>query len=74
MTEQQHITYMNITKPVSQQHMMKEFTLHRLRLLGPTSNGLALSIILKSVNTLVYNARTTLKPVPMSPECPKMSI
>jgi len=56
MTEQQHITDLNITKIVSQQHMMKEFTSPGLRLLGPTSNGLTLFIILKSVSTSVYNA------------------
>ena len=37
------------------------------RLLGPASNGLALSIMLKSVNTSVYNAQTTLKLVQMAP-------
>ena len=51
MIEQQHIIGMNITKKISQQHMMKEFTLPRLHLLGLASNGLALSIMLKGVNT-----------------------
>ena len=54
--------------------MMKEFTLPRLCLLGQASNGLALSIMLKSVNTLVYNAHIALKPVPMAPKCPKMHV
>jgi len=64
----------NITKTVSQQHMMKEFTLPRLRLLGPASNGLVLFIMLKSVNTSVYNAQTTLKPAPMVLECSKIQV
>ena len=74
MTEQQHITNMNITKIVSQQHMIKEFTSPKLHLLGPTSNGLDLSIMLKSVNTSVYNAQIALKLIPMAPECPKMHV
>lgn len=49
--------------------MMKQFTPPRLRLLDPTSNGLTLSIILKSVNTSVYNAQKALKPISMAPEC-----
>ena len=54
--------------------MMKDFTPPELFLLGPTSNGLALSIMLKSVNTSIYNAQTSLKLAPMAPECPKMPI
>ena len=54
--------------------MMKEFTLLRLRLLGPTSNGLALSIMLKSVNTSVYNAQIALKLVPMALESSKILV
>ena len=66
MTEQQHITYMNITKTISQQHMTKEFTPPGLCLIGLTSNGLALSIMLKSVSTSICNAQITLKPIPMA--------
>ena len=38
-------------------NMMKEFTPPRLRLLGPTSNGLGLSIMVKCVKQCVYNAQ-----------------
>jgi len=55
-------------------HMIKDFTPPGLRLLGPASNGLGLSIMLKSVKIYVYNAQMLLKPSPMSPECPKMAI
>lgn len=74
MTEQQHIIDTNITKTISQKHMMKEFTPPVLRLLGPASNGLALFIMLESVNTSAYNVQKTLKLVPMAPECPKMYV
>ena len=74
MIELQHITDMNITKTISQQHMMKGFTPPGLCLLGPTSNGLALPIMLKNVSTSFYNAQTALKPTLMSPECPKMPV
>ena len=74
MTEQEHITYMNITKKISQQHMMKEFNLPGLHLLGLASNGLSLSIMLKSVKNCVYNAQMLLKLVPVSPEYSKMDI
>ena len=74
MFEQQHITYMNITKIVTHQHMMREFTPPGLHLLGPASNGFSLSIMLKSVNTSIYNAQIALKPIPMAPQCPKMLV
>ena len=54
--------------------MMKEFTLPGLCLLGLTYNVLALSIMLKSVNTSVYNAQIALKHVPMAPKCPKIPV
>ena len=54
--------------------MMKEFTPPGLHLLGPASNGLALSIMLKNVNISVYNAQTAMKPTPMALEFPKMSV
>ena len=53
---------------------MNDFTPPELRILGPASNGLALSIILKSVNTSVYNAQNAFKPIPMAPKCPKMLV
>lgn len=53
---------------------MKDFTPPGLRLLGLASNGLALSIMLKSVNTLVYNAQKALTHVPMVQEFPKMFV
>lgn len=60
MTRQQHIIDINITKIISQQNTMNEFTLPGLSLLGPASNGLTLSIILKRVNTSVCNAQIAL--------------
>lgn len=54
--------------------MMKEFTPPGLCLLGLASNGLALSIMLKSVNTSIQNAHKALKLLPMAPECPKMHV
>ena len=51
--------------------MIKEFTLPGLRLLGPVSNGLGLSIMLKNVKICVYNAQMLLKPAPISLERPK---
>ena len=54
--------------------MMKYFTPPGLRLLGPDSNGLALYIMLKSVNTSFYNAQDAPKPIPMAPKCPKMHV
>jgi len=74
MIEQQHTTNKNITKTVSQQHMMKEFTPPRLCLLGLASNGLALFLMLKNLNTSVYNAQSALKPTPMALECQKMPV
>ena len=55
-------------------NMMKEFTSPALCLLGPASNGSGFSIMLKCVKICVYNAQILLKPTPISPECPKMSI
>ena len=52
--------------------MIKDFTPLGLRLLGPTSNGLGLSIMLKSVKKCVYNTQMLLKPTPMNPEYSKM--
>jgi len=46
--------------------MINEFTPPGLRLLGPASNGLGLSIMLKSVKICVYNAQMLLKLDPMS--------
>lgn len=54
--------------------MMKDFTLPGLHHLGSAYNGLALFIILKSVNTSLYNAQIALKPIPMAPECLKMHV
>lgn len=54
--------------------MIKDFTPPVLLLLVLASNGLALSIILKSVNTSVYNAQIALKLVPMAPECLKIPV
>ena len=65
---------MNITNTVSQQHMVEEFTPPGLRLLGLASNGFALSIMLKIVNTSIYKAQIALKIIPMAPECPKMPL
>lgn len=71
MTGQQYIIEMNITKTVSHQHMIKDFTPHWLCLLCLASNGLTLSIMLKYENTSVYNAQIAQKPIPMALECPK---
>ena len=54
--------------------MIKVFTPPRICLLAPASNGLGLSIMLKSVKRCVYNAQMLLKPTPMSLECPKIAI
>jgi len=54
--------------------LIKEFTPPGLHLLGPYSNGLGLSSMLKSVKICVLNAQMPLKPTPMSPKCPKMTI
>ena len=55
-------------------HMIKEFTPPGLRLLRPTSNGLGLSIMLKSIKKIVYNAQMLLEPAPISSKCSKMVI
>ena len=55
-------------------HMIKEFTPPGLCLLGPASNAFSLSIMLKIVNTSIYNAQKAGKHVPMAPECPKMPV
>ena len=47
-------------------HMIKEFTPLRLCLLGSTSNGLGLSIMLKLHQKCVYNAQMPLKSISMS--------
>ena len=48
-------------------HMIKEFNPPVLHLLGLASNGLGLSIMLKSVKRCVYNAQMLLEPAPISP-------
>ena len=55
-------------------HMIKEFAPPGLRLLGPASNGLGLSTMLKSVKIYVYNAQMLLKTTPNNPQRPKMAI
>ena len=60
--------YRTSSKTHYNKNMIKEFTPRGLRLLGPASNGLGLSIMLKSVKKCVYNAQMLLKPTPMSPE------
>ena len=59
--------YKTSLKKHYKRHMIKEFTPLGLRLLGPASNGLSLSIMLKSVKICVYNAQMFLKPAPISP-------
>jgi len=60
--------YRTSSKTHYNKHMIKEFTPPRLHLLGPASNGLGLSIMLKSVKICVYNAQMLLKPTPISPK------
>jgi len=55
-------------------NMIKEFTPLGLHLLGPTSNSLGLSIMLKCVKIYVYNAQMLLKPAPIGPKYSKMDI
>jgi len=59
--------YITSSKKNYNRNMIKEFNPPRLHLLGPTSNGFALSIVLKSVKKRVYNAQILMKPTPMSP-------
>ena len=65
--------YRTSQKTHHNRNMMKEFTPIGPRLLGPASNALDLSIMLKSVKICVYNAQILLKPTLMSLECPKMA-
>lgn len=58
--------YKTSSKAHYNKHMIKEFTPLGSRLFGPTSNGLGLSIMLKSVKKCVYNAQMLMKPTPMS--------
>jgi len=66
--------YRTLQKTHYNRNMIKEFTSPGLHLLGPTSNGLGLSIMLKKVKIYFYNAQMLLKPTPVSPECSKMAI
>jgi len=65
--------YRTSPKKHHNRNMIKEFTPPGLRLLGLASNGLGLSIMLKSVKRCVYNAQILSKPTPMSLEFPKMA-
>lgn len=65
--------YKKSPKTHHNRNMMKEFTPLGLRILSLASNGLGLSIMLKSVKVCVYNAQILLQPPPISPECPKMA-
>ena len=58
--------YKTSSKTHYNRNMIIEFTPLGLHLLGPASNGLGLSIMLKSVKICVYNAQMLLKPAPMS--------
>jgi len=66
--------YKTSSKTHYNKHMIKKFTPPGLRLIGLASNGLGLSIMLKSVKILFYNAQMLLKPASMSPKCSKMAI
>ena len=74
MLNNNKITAKNLKIQHTTKRYGEEFTSPGLHLLGLASNGLGLSIMLKSVKTCVYNAEMLLKPAPISPEYSKMAI
>jgi len=72
MVEQYHIIDINIT--INSITTMHDGGVHPFSATSPWSNfqWLRVSIMLKNLNTSVYNAQKALKPIPMAPECQKM--
>lgn len=60
--------YRTSSKKHYNKNMMKEFTHLGVHLLGPASNVLGLSIMLKTIKHCVYNAQMLQKPLPISIE------